>query len=170
MTSRHVRTAVTMMVLGLFLLLAVIWGWKSLFEPLPTSDSQAVPDSQCSGPTAQVGDRIKAAEVQVSVFNGGGTSGLAGRTLAALESRGFKAGKAGNAPEDAGVKYAQVWTTRKHDAEARLVRRQLGAKARVHVVDTDLGPGIDVVVGKDFRGLAKASTSLKVRSEQQVCD
>ena len=167
MGARQLTTAVTMFVLCALLVLGAVWGWKSLFAPLPGADGTAAPTPQCS--SVDAGTRLRSAEVQVSVYNAGGRSGLAASTLQALEKRGFGPGEAGNAPADAKVRYAQVWSTKTNDAGARLVLKQLGSRARLRVVDTDLGPGVDVIVGRDFRGLVKAPRSVKVRTTQETC-
>ena len=167
MGSRQVTTAVTMFVLCALLVLGAVWGWKSLFAPLPGADGTAAPTPQCS--SVDAGTRLRSAQVQVSVYNAGGRSGLAASTLQALEKRGFDPGEVGNAPTDANVRYAQVWANTRDDAGARLVRKQLGQRARLRVVDTDLGPGVDVIVGRAFRGLVKAPRSVRVRTTQETC-
>ncbi len=105
----------------------------------------------------------------VSVFNAGSRAGLAESTLNGLAKRGFRRGEAGNAPANAKLRFVQVWTTRKHDAAAKLVARQFGKKTLLRVVTTDLGPGIDVLVGNDFRGLKKAPRALTVQRKQTFC-
>ena len=47
--------------------------------------------------------------------------------------------------------------------------RQFGKKTRVRVVDTDLGPGVDVVVGDAFTELAKAKTVIVATRASSVC-
>jgi hypothetical protein len=50
------------------------------------------------------------------------------------------------------------------------VAQQFGSNTLVRVTKKDLGPGVDVLVGTDFRGLKKAKRSLLVRQKQQLCD
>ena len=105
----------------------------------------------------------------VSVFNAGTRAGLADETMGALTNRGFDKGSVGNAPADSGVKVAQIWTTRRQDAAARLVAQQFGPAIKVKIKKVDLGPGVDVVVGNDFRKLATARRFTVVRSTQTAC-
>jgi hypothetical protein len=72
-----------------------------------------------------------------------------------LSRRGFRKGSVGNAPSDTHVKRVQVWTTQPRDVAARLVARQFGPRTKVRFVDTNLGPGVDVVVGNHRGPLAK---------------
>jgi len=115
------------------------------------------------------GQRIRSTQVQVSVFNGGTRSGLADETMRLLARRGFTQGDIGNAPTDAKVGRVRVLTTAKNDMAAALVARQFGRTTRVIVTDTDLGPGIDVIVGNKFGKLAKAKRVLVAQSSSSVC-
>ena len=108
-------------------------------------------------------------QVQVSVYNAGTRAGLAQATLSKLHKRGFRNGDVGNAPSGTVVKRAQVWTTQRHDAAARLVAKQLGAGAPVRTVGKNLGPGVDVVVGNNFHQLAKVKNFLVVKRAGSAC-
>ena len=101
--------------------------------------------------------------MQVSVFNGGTRSGLADETLAQLRERGFTPGDTGNAPSGTEVKRVRVLHHERNDLAATLVARQFGRSTKVVVTDTDLGPGVDVVVGNKFDKLAKARRVIVVR-------
>jgi hypothetical protein len=127
-----------------------VYGFKSALAPLPGGKAA---DPTCSGTEKQVQKYLKRSDVQVSVYNAGSRSGLAGQTLEKFDAAGFKAGNAGNAPGAAEVRRAVVWTTQPNDASARLVALALGRGTRIEVTETDLGPGIDVLVGNRFRGL-----------------
>ena len=170
MTHRHLTTAVTLLVLVSILVLGVVLGAKTLFAPLPGSDkATATPSPSCSPKTVKKGQRIRSTQVQVSVFNGGTRSGLADETMRLLAQRGFTQGDVGNAPTDAKVSRVRVLTTEKNDMAAALVARQFGRTTRVIVTDTDLGPGIDVIVGNKFGKLAKAKRVLVAQSSSSVC-
>ena len=67
------------------------------------------------------------------------------------------------------VKRVQVWTTLRDDDGARLVARQFGRKTKVRFTRTDLGPGVDVVVGDNFDKLAKGKRFVVVRRSSSVC-
>lgn len=169
MGRRELTTTVTMLALIGIVVLAAVWGWRALFAELPEPAVTADPSTTCTTEQLDRGQRIRAKQVRVSVFNGGTRSGLAGGTLESLQRRGFAAGDVGNAPADVDVRRVEVWSTVEEDPRARLVARQFGKKVRVRFSDEDLGPGIDVVVGDRFDGLVKAPRSLKVREDQAVC-
>jgi hypothetical protein len=170
MRRRQITTAVTMTVLCGVLVVGAVLGWRALFAELPDDETAASePEPSCTTKQVGPGERLRARHVTVSVFNGGTRSGLAGDTQSALERRGFKAGEVGNAPSDADVSRVAVWSTEEGSAEARLVARQFGPRVRVTFSDVDLGPGVDVIVGNDFRGLVKAKRSIKVTTPEDVC-
>ncbi len=165
--QRHVRTAVTLAVLCVVLGFMGIYGVKAATAPLPSGGGSA---KGCSGAEKQVDRFVRRSEVQVSVFNAGRRKGLAGKTLQRLEDGGFRAGAAGNAPRKAKVRRAVVWTTRKDDTGARLVAAALGRRTKVVVTETDLGPGIDVLVGNKFRHLnRKAPKKLRLPQPKTTC-
>lgn len=170
MDRRHVTTALTMLVLVGVLVLALLLGAKALFAPLPAKkagDTSASPT--CAATKLKKGQKIKAEQVVVSVFNAGSRGGLAGQTLKELSRRGFGEGSAGNAPSDVTVRRVQVWTTKENDPAARLVALQFGPHTPVKVTSTDLGPGVDVIVGDGLHGLRHAPASLVVKKPQKVC-
>jgi hypothetical protein len=162
-----VRTGITLLVLLGLLLLGGAYGLHALFAPLPSTKTTATTD--CRTTSVKKGQRIRAGQVQVSVFNGGTRPGLADETLGALGQRGFQMGEAGNAPSGAKVKVAKVWTTQRHDAAAELVARQFGPSIKVFHVKADLGAGVDVLVGDDFRHLVKAKRGLVVGKPSSAC-
>jgi hypothetical protein len=62
-----------------------------------------------------------------------------------------------------------VLTTEKNDLAAQLVARQFGSSTKVTVSKTDLGPGVDVVVGNAFDKLSKAKKVIVVKRSASVC-
>ncbi len=167
MTGRRITTAVTLVVLLLVLSAMAVFGFKKLTEPLPQGPSAS---PSCSDPQKEVQEFLTRSEVQVSVFNAGTRSGLAGSTLEKVEGAGFKAGNAGNAPTSAKVKRAIVWTKEPNDPAAKLVALAFGKRTQVEVTDKDLGPGVDVLVGNKFKGLdPKAPRRLKLDVPVETC-
>lgn len=152
-TGRHLTTAVTLLVLTLVLCGMAIWGWRQATAPFNTAKSTS-PQS-CSPAEITVIRFARPRDVQVSVFNAGHNSGLAGRTMTRLEMRGFEPGEVGNAPSGLKVRHVVVHTTKKDDPQAQLVAQQLGRHVRVIVTGKELGPGVDVFVGNHFHGLRK---------------
>lgn len=169
MRTRALTTAVTMLTLIGVLIFAVVWGWNALLADV--SDPEASPSDgpTCETRTFEQGQKLRARQVRVSVFNAGDQGGLADTTMSALTKRGFRAGQVGNAPSDVAVRRVQVWTTAEVDARARLVAKQLGPKTRVRYGIDSLGPGIDVVVGNRFSGLVKAKPVITVGDDQEIC-
>jgi hypothetical protein len=135
-------------------------------ETPSSSDQPAEPS--CTG--VRKGDRVRSRDVTVSVFNAGTRSGLAAETLDSLVSRRFIAGDVGNAPRRmSGVSFVRVLAPRKNDPAARLVALQFGRDTFIEKTRTDLGPGVDVIVGNDFRGLVKAPRSIVARAAGSGC-
>lgn len=169
MRRRHLTTAVTMLVLLGILAAGALLGARALFAPLPSDETAQDDPSECATRTVRQGQRVTSSQVQVSVFNAGTRPGLADETMVNLTRRGFKEGDVGNAPETSNVKVAQVWTTKAGDTAARLVARQFGPSIKVRTVATDLGPGVDVVVGDRLGKLAKAPRAIVARAATSVC-
>lgn len=168
MTGRRVTTAVTMTVLFVVLVAMAVLGFSKLTAPLPETGSAS--GSDCTGAEKEVQTFLKRKEVQVSVFNAGSKKGQASRALEKIEEAGFRAGNAGNAPGSADVRRALVWTTEENDPAAQLVAKALGKRTQVEVTRTDLGPGVDVLVGNRFQGLdPDAPKRVKLDQPVQTC-
>lgn len=162
----RLRSALTLAVLMLILVIGVGWGFRALTEPLPSPDLAAEEPPLCTDRTVEAGSRLGRGDVVVSVFNGGTTAGLAGRTLARLAERGFVIGESGNAGER--VDRVEIWATEPSSPAVRLVRDNLGE--RVRVVGRDgLGPGVTVVVGDGFERLREGSKRVAVREDATIC-
>lgn len=168
---RHILTFFTMLALIALVAFGASWGWRSLTADLPDSPLVAEePTPSCKPIQLKPGQKLRAKQVQVSVFNGGSRSGLAGETLDALIERGFIGGELGNAPSDLNVVRVQVWTTVKNDPQARLVARQLGSSVNIRHTRKDLGEGVDVIVGNAFTKLRKpAPKAIPVRKPLELC-
>ncbi|MGI8523090.1 MAG: LytR C-terminal domain-containing protein [Nocardioides sp.] len=163
----HLRSGVTLVVLAVLLVVGGLWGWSSLSKPFPDHGS-TTSTSPCSKVRVAKGDRISASQLLVSVFNGGGRSGLADLTATALTDQGFGVGNVGNAPKGTKVPYAQVWSKKPDDPGVRLVVSRLGQLA--HVVPQHLkAPGIVVVVGRLFDQPVPGLPSVKVTRATTIC-
>lgn len=175
MTSRHVTTAITMLVLVGILVLGVVVGARELFAPLPGGGADEQPAAAesptCQPEEVQPGQRITSQQVTVNVFNGGSRAGLAGQTLDTLSSRGFQAGEAGNAPSSSGVRRVQVWVVEGEEGAGRLVARNFGPKVPVRTITSadDLADGVDVIVGNGLGALTRPLRSIRVKADQEVC-
>ncbi len=167
MARRRIVTGVTLVVLLVVLAAGAVYGFKQATAPLPDSSSGP---KRCDSQSTSVRTSVGRNDVQVSVFNAGTKAGLASSTLDKLEAAGFRGGNSGNAPEDARVRKAEVWTTEEGDTSARLVARALGRGTKVVVVPDDLGPGVDVLVGNRFRSIDRsAPRRLKLPKPVETC-
>jgi hypothetical protein len=162
----RLRTGLTLGVLGVLLLAAVSWGWNAFTAPLPAPDLSAEEQPICVDRTIEAGSRIGPGDVVVSVFNGGTTAGLAGRTLTRLAGRGFVIGESGNA--GVRVPRVQIWAEDRRSPAVQLVRTHLARKVRI-VQREGLGPGVTVVVGDDFGRLKPGRRKFPVRQDTTLC-
>ena len=162
--TAHLRTLATLAVLALLLVVGGLWGWNALSSPFPhKADAK-----KCVTIQLGKGDRLRAGQVTVSVYNASDRVGLADLTMSAFEDQGFGAGDVGNAPKKAVVPFAQVWTRHPQDPAVQLVASRLGPQA--HVVKRKLkGAGVVVVVGNSFQKLVPGQSSVKITKPTVVC-
>lgn len=156
------RSGLTLLSLGLLLVVATVWGWSALTEPLPKDEPVAI----CEDTAVTAGSEVRRDEIVVSVFNGSGRSGLAGATIAQLEERGFVAGDVGDAPQP--IASTQIWADDPTNPAVRLVQQQF-KRAKV-VSGTQIGAGVVVVVGEKFKTLRpKQVESVVVEADATFC-
>jgi hypothetical protein len=158
------RTAITVTVLGIILVAGAVWGWAAMTEPFPGKAD--VPT--CVTRDIAAGKKVYPDQVVVSVFNAGTREGLAGRTMQLLTDKGFVEGDSGNAPDDADVATAEIWTDDATNPAVRLVATRLGAGTKV-VEQKAKGAGVVVVVGDGFEKLAKGRQFVKAREDSSIC-
>ncbi len=163
-----VRTALTLVVLVVLLVVGVLVGWTQLTKPLGAPDLSAEEPPACVDRVVEAGSKIGPGDVTVSVYNGGTQDGLAGRTLEKLANRGFGIGESGNS--QVRVPRIQVWAEEPSPA-VFLVRTHLGKKpGDVTVVRrAGLGPGVTVVVGDNWSGMKKGRRQLPVDEDVTIC-
>lgn len=160
--SGALKSALTLAALAVLVLVAAVWGWAALTEPLPQEEPVAI----CEDETVTAGSEVRRDQVVVSVFNGSGRSGLAGATSAQLAERGFVEGDIGDSPLPATT--TQIWSADPTNPAVLLVKRQF---KRAEVVQGDaLGPGIVVVVGENFQSLRKKQVeSVVAKADATYC-
>ena len=160
----HLRTLLTLGVLGVLVLFGATWGWSAVTAPFPKS----APQKLCIATPVRPGERVSAPRVTVSVYNASQRAGLAEATISAFENQGFAAGNVGNAPKGSVVPFAQIWTTHPKNPAVLLVASRLGPQA--HVVAKQYGgPGVVVVVGDSFQQLVRGQSSVKATSATTIC-
>ncbi len=160
--SGALKSALTLAALGLLLVVAAVWGWAALTEPLPEDEPVAI----CDETEVAAGGEVRRDQVVVSVFNGSERSGLAGSTMAQLVERGFVEGDVGDAPLPAAT--TQIWSSEPTNPAVLLVKKQF-KKAKI-VTGDPLGDGIVVVVGEKFQALKKKQVeSVVAESDTTYC-
>jgi hypothetical protein len=165
-SGRKLTTAVTLVVLIVVLIGMAAFGYNQLTAPLPELPSA---EEKCTGAEKEVQGFLKRKQVQVSVFNAGNREGFAGSTLEKIVDAGFRAGNAGNAPKSAQIRRAVVWTTEEDDSAAKLVAASLGRRTKIEITETDLGPGVDVIVGNKFKGIRKSPKKIRLADPVEKC-
>lgn len=160
--SGALKSAVTLAVLALLVVVAAVWGWAALTEPLPEDDPVAI----CEDTDVAAGGEVRRDQVVVSVFNGSDRSGLASSTMAQLAERGFVQGDVGDAPLPAAK--TQIWSAEPTNPAVLLVKKQF-RQAKI-VTGDPLGVGIVVVVGEKFQNLKKKQVeSVLAKSDATYC-
>jgi hypothetical protein len=169
----NVKTPLTLLVLVLILAGAVFYGWRSVMAS-PSSASTSPTHPKPTGPTCTKvkhlakGQRVRAADVVVNVYNAGHRPGLAADTMSKLARRGFRQGTVANAPGNVAATNVTIATRTRRAPEVRLVAQQF--QRPIAYRRHDLGAGVDVVLGNGFQGLAAhAKPFLAVRRPARTC-
>lgn len=160
------RSLITLGVLSLLLLLMLTWGWSRATAPLPGSEEESA--AACEPWTVVEGERLDAAQVEVTILNAGSREGLASEVMNGFLERGFREGSSGNAPTGTEVAKVQIWASDRRDPAVELVRETLPEPAPV--IDTAYeAPGVVVVVGNEFSELRDGATSVTAKQEGAAC-
>ena len=169
------RTPITMVVLLGVLLGAAYYGWNTIVNPDDDNNADKSGDPKqttCKHQTViKKGQQIQAGQVTVNVYNAGSRSGLASETLNLLVEKGFKRGVADNAPDDITTwgNASIVLPGGAGEPTTRLVHNQFLGIVK-YVDGPELGRGVDVIVGDNFRGVKTASqTFVRVNRKVETC-
>jgi hypothetical protein len=167
--ARQLRTVATMVVLVGILVAAAYVGWVGLTQGWLGDSGQptanGVPEESCSAPPPRT---LRTDRVRVSVYNAGAPSGQATALMGALSSQGFLEGELGDAPDPVDVEGIVVWPGTAGRARVRLVVHQFET-ARVAQRHSSLGPGVTVLIGEEFEGLADDAPRLVDVARPEVC-
>lgn len=158
------KSALTLGVLALLLVIGVSWGFAQVTKPFPGKVDPPI----CVDTSFAAGERIYPEDVTVSVLNASKREGLAGRTMAELVSDGFGEGQTRNAPDKTPVARVEVWTTDADNPAVLLVRSRLGQAEVIEKSDPGAA-GIVVVVGDDFEETFEGRPSIKTDVDVVVC-
>lgn len=161
-----VKTATTLTVLSVLLIVAAVWGYTAATQPFPGRVETPV----CIDTTVGQGTRVRTDDVTVSVLNASTREGLAGRTMGLLTDEGFAEGETGNAPRGTRVRVAEIWTTDPQSVAVALVGTWMGPNVPVRKVPDPGAPGVVVVVGNEFRDLSpRGRPAIAARAESTFC-
>jgi LCP family protein required for cell wall assembly len=119
------------------------------------SADPAQPATGTTAPTAP--QTVAPGQVNVAVFNGSGTPGLAGKTGTALQSAGFVVASTGNADKNDYTKTEIRYTTGDEALANTLLASVPGATLTAST-DTTKGT-VELVLGSDFNGVGQAVTA-----------
>jgi hypothetical protein len=170
--ARRIRTVATMVALVAILVAGAYYGWTGVTEGWLGGDGEATasaPEEPCSTPPPVT---LRVREVRVSVYNAGAPGGEATAVMGALGERGFRQGVLTDAPSQVQVDGIAIVPGRNVERGAvRLVLRQFREvrDVRARLDRRPLGPGVNVLVGRDFFDLAPdAPREIKV-AQPEVC-
>ncbi|MET0525830.1 MAG: LytR C-terminal domain-containing protein [Nocardioides sp.] len=159
-----IRSAATMIALGILLLVGVTWAWSAVTEPFPEREDAAT----CSSTKVGEGEKVYPDQVTVSVLNAGSREGLANRTMSDLVDAGLAKGELGNAPDDTKVPGVEIWAEDLKNPAVKLVESFLGKDAKLVRRDPPL-PGVNVVVGEEFPGVTEGRASVAAKKDVTIC-
>ncbi len=163
--SGRLRTTITLAALGVLMLLGVTWGWAQMTKPFPGKVDAPI----CVDTSYPAGDDLFVQDVTVSVLNGSGREGLAGRTMEELKTVGFAEGQTGNAPKGTSLTtVAEIWVDDVDNPGAKLLRARLGKVPVVAHPEVDYA-GIIVVVGDQYEDLRQGPQSVTLSDDAVVC-
>jgi LytR cell envelope-related transcriptional attenuator len=156
-----------MLVLLGILVLAAYVGWAGLTQGLGDGDGVASesPSASCTTPPPET---VRSRSVTVSVYNAGAPEGQATATMEALTEQGFDQGQLTDAPEPIDVQGIVIWPGDADGGAVELVSRQFG-KVRVQPKHKPLGPGVNILVGETFEGLAQKAPRTIAVAQPAVC-
>lgn len=158
------KTALVILGLLAVLIGVGLWGFTRATEPFPGKAD--VP--KCLTRDVKAGTKVFPDEVAVSVYNASVRNGLAGSTMNEFVDAGFAQGDTDNAPKDAEVSLAEIWTETPKSPDVLLVASYLGPDVEV-VRRNGRGVGVTVLVGDDFEALVKGDRRVVAQEDSTIC-
>lgn len=151
-----------MLALMAILVAAAYYGWLGVTQGWVSDDTTSAGDAEetCTTPPPVV---VRTKSVRVSVYNASASAGEATELMEALARRGFRQGEVTDAPDSIDVKGIAVWPGNAGPGESELVARQFRTVRVAGKRERTLGPGVNIVLGRDFSSLSpKAPRRIEV--------
>jgi hypothetical protein len=154
---RHLRTAITMLALAAFVVLAGSFAWNTITNP--GSDTTADdPTAATTCIPAVPPDAPAPADIRLNVYNATDRNGLASAAAREMRTRGFAILDVANDPLTKSVTgTAEVRGGAGSEAAASVVIAQV--PGAVFVLDTRTDGTVDLVVGEAFEALTPAGVA-----------
>jgi len=152
---RHLRTAITLLVLAAFVAIAGWYAWNTITDPgsAEMADATAAPTCVPALPT----DAPAPADIRLNVYNATARNGLASEVARGLRARKFAILDVANDPLGRTVsRTAEVRAGTNSQAAAAVVVAQVSGA--VFVADDRTDSSVDLVVGQAYKALAPAGT------------
>lgn len=148
-TWRHVRTAVTLLVLVGFVIGAAWYSWDNVMNP---GDDDDVAGSPTMCPTGAPTDAPAPEEIELNVYNATGRNGLAQQVASQMSDRGFIILDVANDPQDSTIEgTAEIRSHPDRENAAGLVASMVpDAELVADERDSD---AVDLVLGDSFEEL-----------------
>lgn len=144
---RHLRTAITLLILAGFVTGSAWYAWSIVTEPAAEQDDEVVVSTpQCAMPVPTDGPPPE--EVNLNVYNGTSINGLASEAARQLRERGFVILDVANDPQRRSVTGVAEIRAASESPEVTLVMSQFPGAAFLQ--DKRIDDSIDVVVGESF--------------------
>jgi hypothetical protein len=145
---RHIRTAVTLLVLVGVVVGAAWYSWHNIVN------DQATTETTNTEPCAPAATALPApADIQLNVYNATSRSGLASSVSAQMKERGFTITGVDNDPLDKEITgTAEIRSSADQQAAATLIATMV--PGAVFLPDDRTTPSVDLVLGEGFEALA----------------
>lgn len=143
-----------------------LFGFRMLTAPAaPISKAPT-----CDSRTVTSGQDVTTNLIKVNVYNASSRSGLANKVNIALQRNGFLGGSIGNSTSGITTKTVAILTADKSDPQVVLLAKQFKDKPEYVAPGTSSSTGVTIVVGDDYKGLAKKPPrSVKSDRTLQFC-
>jgi hypothetical protein len=161
---RRTVSGPTIVVAVILFLIGGFIGFKLLTTRADTLDTTPT----CQDRTIAKGEKLTSNLVKVNVFNDSQRAGLANRVSINLQRRGFLSGTVANSASEIKPGGVAILTTDRDDPRVKLVAQQFDG-VEYHEPDIDVPDGVTVIVGDDYKDLAKASRDITSDRPITVC-